>query len=212
MMLPKRDRREEETGRNDSVDEESSSEREGDSGGAEEPDSAADVETGGPLIAVDPKRLERLESRAAEMEEHAKRIMAEYMNYRSRSEKERERAAQEAEERLLRRLCAPLGDLLRALGAATCADDLEGLKEGLAIVTRRFDELSASLGLEPINETGVPFDPHYHEAVLVREEEGVDPNTVVCVVEPGWLLRSGDDETVLVPAKVGVSGGPCREE
>ena len=63
-------------------------------------------------------------------------------------------------------------------------------------------------GVEPIYPQGEKFDPRYHEAVLLEENDDVEPNTILDVVEPGWLYCEGEQKQVIKPAKVKVSKHP----
>ena len=55
-----------------------------------------------------------------------------------------------------------------------------------------YDQLMASLlaeGVEPIEALNQPFDPNIHQAMMMEEVEGVEPNTVVMELQKGYMLK-----------------------
>jgi len=95
-------------------------------------------------------------------------------------------------------------DLGRALSC--CAADTEGsehLKEGIRLIHKRMEDLLAQQGVKRIEAVGTPFDPIYHEAVLMEEAPDVPENTVIEELEVGYLFQG----ILIRPAKVKVAKG-----
>lgn len=149
--------------------------------------------------------LEDLTARLAETEaardeylEHAKRVAADFDNFRKRMAREQESLVTRANERLVRELLPVLDDLERALDAAAAHEEAK-LEEGVALVERELRGALAREGLVEI-ETDGRFDPHVHEALLSQPSEA-EEGAIVQVLQKGYRL--GD--RVLRPARVIVS-------
>jgi molecular chaperone GrpE len=124
------------------------------------------------------------------------RLAADFDNYRKRVAREHVELTKRANERILNELLPVLDDLERALEAASAHEEAK-LEEGVELVHRSLAALLERHGLTPIETEGA-FDPHVHEALLAQPGEGVDPGSVLQVLQKGYSL--GD--RVLRPARV----------
>lgn len=133
------------------------------------------------------------------------RLAADFDNFRKRAVRERDQAASAADAKLLGELLAVLDDFERALEHAGDAADGSAhsqLVEGIRMTHARLLGVLSQHGLSEIPADGA-FDPHLHEAMMMQPAPaGVAPNTVLQVVQKGYML--GD--RVLRHAKVIVSG------
>jgi molecular chaperone GrpE len=127
------------------------------------------------------------------------RLAADFDNYRKRVAREHVELTKRANERILNELLPVLDDLERALEAASAHEEAK-LEEGVELVHRSLAALLERHGLTPIETEGA-FDPHVHEALLAQPGDGVDPGSVLQVLQKGYRL--GD--RVLRPARVIVS-------
>lgn len=179
-------------------------------------DSDRDRENGGPPAAAgdvaapgagaeagDPGDGEALRAELAALRDRHLRLQAEFDNYRKRQQRERDDVHRQARERLLRELPAVVDNLERALKhAATKEATQESLGEGIDLVLRQLHEILSRFGAEPMQATGVAFDPHLHEAMARVPTAGDPPDgTVVEEFRRGWLI----DGKVLRPALVAVA-------
>jgi molecular chaperone GrpE len=134
--------------------------------------------------------------RVAELTADLQRLSAEYANYRKRVERDRVAVVEMATAGLLAGLLPVLDDVERARQHG----DLTG---GFQAVGEALEALTAKLGLERFGETGEPFDPSVHEALMQAEP---DPTATVAVCaavfSPGYRLSGG---RVLRPARVSVA-------
>ncbi len=80
--------------------------------------------------------------------------------------------------------------------------DAESLFEGMNATIKLMQNAFKAVGLEEINPIGHPFDPEFHEAMVVKHLENVRPNKVITVFEKGYLLNG----RLIRPARVEVSG------
>ena len=140
---------------------------------------------------------EKLEKELAESREQYQRMLAEYANYKRRTEQEKEQIGAFTKAEILTALLTSLDNMERAV-EAPAGDDY---KAGVDLVMRQFKEALEKMGLEEINPQGEPFDPNFHNAVMREDAEDVDTETVTQVFQKGYKL--GDK--VLRPAMVKVA-------
>ncbi|MCL2497368.1 MAG: nucleotide exchange factor GrpE [Symbiobacteriaceae bacterium] len=145
-------------------------------------------------------RLQEEAEARAEAELQVKRWQADFENYRRRVTREREEFIQYASLELIQRLLPVLDNYERALAAS--ANDPQSFRDGVEMIYRQQLEVLIREGLEVVDPAGEPFDPNFHEAVLsVAAEEGVASQTVVEVLQKGYILRG----RLLRPALVKVA-------
>ena len=145
--------------------------------------------------------LQEARGEAQAAADRALRTLAEFDNYRRRTEREREEAIGRGRADVLRELLEVCDNFDRALehaGEGVPASFLEGMK----LVARGLHDLLDRKGVARIEAEGRPFDPEQHEALTVMPRAGAAPDTVIQVVQAGYRL--GD--RVLRPAKVIVAG------
>ena len=82
---------------------------------------------------------------------------------------------------------------------------VQSFKEGVEITAKQLDSAFEKFQLKPIDPQGEKFDPHRHQAISQVDAPGTEPNTVVTVLQKGYLLH----DRVLRPALVVVSRGPA---
>ena len=130
------------------------------------------------------------------------RTEAELQNFRRRTQRDLEEARRSAEERALLDLIDFLDDLERALAAARDAGAEASWVQGVELVAQRMRDSLARAGVTAVTPVGEPFDPRFHEAlVLMPAPAGKQPGTVLHVERTGY--RRGD--RVLRPARVTVA-------
>jgi molecular chaperone GrpE len=141
-------------------------------------------------------------SEAQEMRDRYLRTLADFDNFRKRSEREKADFKRYAVAESIRELLPVLDNFDRALEHAEEGDEFH--KGVLMIYKQLFDVLQRS-GLKPIDETNVRFDPNIHEAVVREEDSSVPSHTVVAILQKGYFLH----DRLLRPALVKVAvGGP----
>lgn len=153
--------------------------------------------------------LERVRSELESTKDQLMRRMAEFQNYRRRTELEKGFLIEMGKAMVIRDMLDVLDDLERSLQAAEQAEERNeqreayaSLKEGVELVYRKFRDALAKHGVEPIEAVGQPFDEERHEAVMQQPApEGTPPGIVLQELQKGY--RMGD--RILRHAKVIVS-------
>lgn len=140
------------------------------------------------LNAAEPK------SKEAELLADLQRLQAEFVNYKSRVERDRDVARNSAIAEVIRAFLPALDDLTRAENHG----DLEGTP--FAAVVTKLRNAGDKFGLKAFGAKGDKFDPELHNALVQTPNNEVTETVVADVVEPGFML--GD--RLLRPAMVAV--------
>jgi molecular chaperone GrpE len=145
--------------------------------------------------------LEALEETRRERDEYlslAQRTKADFENYRKRVAGETEAARERGKAELAAELVPVLDNLERALAAANIdpVDALTGevaaegaLEQGVVLTYRDLMGTLVRAGVEAYDPKGEKFDPQWHEALSTRSEEGIEPGTVLDVMQKGYRLN-----------------------
>ena len=157
-----------------------------------------------PIVDEIEVEVSRLQQEVDRLRELYLRKMADFDNYRKRQERDMVEFRRFAHSDLLRD-CLPVIDNLERALVAPAGNGGGSLQTGVELVLRQFKEILARYGLSEVNPLGEPFDPSFHEAFQRQEMEGVAENTVVQVLQKGYLLG----ERLLRPALVVVSASPA---
>src|SRR4029079_11022740 len=124
-----------------------------------------------------------LQAEIADLRDRSIRTLADFENYRRRSERERDELKRYAIGDVLRELLPVLDNLRRALAAGGTVDDL---KTGVELTLRQFTELLKQRGIAEVPALGAPFDPVVHEAVARVDDETVEAPTVIDGLQPAY--------------------------
>ena len=114
------------------------------------------------------------------------RLMADFQNFRKRTEKEKADVYSFANEKIMTDLLTVLDNFERALGSE-CRD--EAYAEGMKMIFKQLSDILTASGLEEIDAVGQDFDPNFHHAVLTDNNEDFDSGKVTEVLQKGYKLN-----------------------
>ena len=137
----------------------------------------------------------------------ALRAQADAMNVQRRAEQEIEKARKFALERFCGDLLSVVDNLERALESSGDEQGSAALAEGVELTRKGFMDVLAKYGVEAVDPTGEPFDPETAQAMSMVEQSDAEPNSVVAVMQKGYLLNG----RLLRPAMVMVAKAPSAE-
>jgi molecular chaperone GrpE len=146
----------------------------------------------------------KLASAMADAEKHREewlRAKAETENVRRRGQDDVAKAHRYGIEGFAAALLAVKDSLDAALTVENTS--IESFKQGVELTARQLDSVFEKFALKPIDPQGEKFDPHRHQAIA-QVESDQEPNTVVSVLQKGYLLH----DRVLRPAMVTVAKKP----
>ena len=149
--------------------------------------------------------VEALQAQVQEFQEQMLRSQAEMQNVRRRAEIDVEKAHKFALEKFVKELL-PVADSLEKAVESTEGHDESGelvasIREGVEMTLSLFMSSLKKFNVEQINPVGEPFDPQHHEAMSMVPAPDAEPNSVVAVVQKGYLLN----DRVVRPAMVMVA-------
>lgn len=135
--------------------------------------------------------VEELEKEASELEEEkneweskAKKVKADFENYRKEESERKQRWQKQAEEKLAEELIEIMDNLERAIASA---DEDAGIVQGVKMVADQLYEKLEKKGLERIDAEGEEFDPNLHKAVETREHD--EENKVLEQKRKGYMFE-----------------------
>jgi molecular chaperone GrpE len=155
-------------------------------------------------VAALREQLEAAEKTRDEYLKLAKSARADFENYQIRARRDRDEERRYAQMPLAHDLLGPLDNLERATAAAKQAGEKGALAQGVTMVVAQLLDALRRHGITPIEAQGQPFDPNLHQAVLQMPSAEHPANTVVQVLETGYMMH----DRVLRPARVAVSAAP----
>ncbi len=128
---------------------------------------------------------------------------AEMENLLKRTERDIKNAHKFALERFLEELF-PVRDCLEmGLEVANDSVDVLKLKEGVDLTLKQLSAAMEKFGIREVNATGTKFNPAEHEAIAVVPTDQAEPNSVIQVIQKGYVLNG----RLIRPAKVLVAQG-----
>ena len=131
------------------------------------------------------KKDNKLQDKVDELEDRVKRQMAEFENFKKRSNKEREALYNSLLADIIASFLPVIDNLEKAVQAKT---EDEGYKQGIELVLKQFVDVLTKFGVEEIKTVGETFDPEVHEAVSSIQDETKGEKEVVQEFRKGYKI------------------------
>ena len=133
----------------------------------------------------------KVEDELADMKDKYLRLYSEFENFRRRTAKERLDLIQTSTEDLMRSLLPVLDDYDRASDQMEKAEDVESVKEGVALIHTKFRQILESKGLKEMDSSvGNEFDAEMHEAITQAPAPSDDlKGKIIDEIEKGYQLK-----------------------
>lgn len=139
-----------------------------------------------PEQAAEQDRAAELEAKLNETKDSLLRLMAEYDNYRKRSQREKEAAYTDSKIDVIAEILPVLDNFERA--AMNEDAEAEDYKKGIKMIFAQFDNVLKKLGVETFGEKGEEFDPNMHNAVMHIDNEELGENVIAEVFATGYKI------------------------
>ena len=148
-------------------------------------------------------KIKEYEKLIKELEDKILVISADNVNYRKRKDEEVSRLLKFCNEDIIKDLLSISDNFERALKIAEDKTDEEFIKfnEGYKMIYCSIQNILEKYDVKAIDGANKPFDPVYHNAVIMEAKEGVEPGMVIEVLQKGYLYK----DKVIRPAMVKVS-------
>ncbi|MGI6580515.1 MAG: nucleotide exchange factor GrpE [Saccharofermentanales bacterium] len=131
----------------------------------------------------------KLEEEYAELNDRFLRLIAEYDNFRKRSQREKDSLYSDSVFDVCKAWLPVLDNLDRAIDAAEkfVSDESRQMAEGMEMVRRQALEVMDGLGVEMMDCLGERFDPEFHEAVAHVEDDSYGEGEIIDVLQKGYI-------------------------
>ena len=117
------------------------------------------------------------------------RLMAEFDNYRKRTEKEKASQFQSGEAKVLEKILPVLDSFERGMKAVPEEKHEDPVYQGMDKIYKQLMKILTDLGVEPIDAEGKPFDLELHNAVMQVENDELEENTVAAELQKGYTFK-----------------------
>ena len=135
------------------------------------------------------KKDKQIEDLTAQLDDLRKRNLAEFENFRKRTEKEKSTMFDMGAKSVLEKLLPIIDNFERGF-AGLCEEQMsDPFVSGMDMVYKQLVKALADMGVEPIEAVGKPFDPNLHNAVMHVEDENLGENTVAQEFQKGYLYH-----------------------
>ena len=145
------------------------------------------------------KKTAALEEKVAELEDRTKRQMAEFENFRKRTEKEKSMMFETGAKSVIEKILPVIDNFERGL-AAIEPDNKDSFYDGMCMIHKQMLDELEKIGVTPIEALGKEFDPNFHNAVMQVESDEFESGVVAQELQKGYMYR----ETVVRYSMVAV--------
>lgn len=135
------------------------------------------------------KKKDKKDEKIEELTDQLRRQMAEFDNYRKRTDKEKASMYIIGAKEIVEKLLPVVDSFERGLGTATEEQMADPFVDGMNKVYKQMLTALSELGVKPIEAVGQEFNPDFHNAVMHVEDESVGENIVVEEFQKGYLYK-----------------------
>lgn len=135
------------------------------------------------------KKKDKKDQQIEELTDRVQRQMAEFDNFRKRSEKEKSAMYEIGAKSVVEKILLTVDNFERGFAALTEEQKSDPFVEGMDKVYRQMMTTLEEIGVKPIEAVGKEFDPNFHNAVMHVEDDSVGENIIVEEFQKGYLYR-----------------------
>lgn len=135
------------------------------------------------------KKQEALKQKVDELEDRVKRQMAEFDNFRKRTEKEKTAMFETGARSVIEKILPVVDNFERGLAAIPAEEMGKGYAEGMQMIYKQLMTELDGLGVKPIEALGQEFNPEFHNAVMQVESEEYESGIVAQELQKGYMYR-----------------------
>lgn len=174
----------------DAEDTESAKESAGEDTENEDPKGGADEEkkTGKKFFGKKEKK-DKKDEKIEELTDRLTRQMAEFENFRKRTEKEKSQMYEIGAKDVIDKILPVVDNFERGLNTAKESEKEDPFIQGMEMVYKQFMTALEGIGVKPIEALGKEFDPEFHNAVMHVDDAGLGENVIVEELQKGYLYR-----------------------
>ncbi len=164
--------------------------------GAGDMDGAGDAKDSGngtkkeePKKGLFGKKKDKKAEQIEELNDRLRRTMAEFDNFRKRTEKEKSAMYEIGAKSIVERILPVIDNFERGLSAPPADESAKAFVDGMDMIYKQLLKTLEESGVKAIEAVGQEFDPNFHNAVMHVEDESVGENVIVEEFQKGYLYR-----------------------
>ena len=135
------------------------------------------------------KRQDALKQKIEELEDRVKRQMAEFDNFRKRTDKEKTAMYEIGAKSVIEKILPVVDNFERGLASVPEEEKGNGFADGMQMIYKQLMTELENIGVKPIEAIGQEFDPDYHNAVMQVESEEYETGIVAQELQKGYTYR-----------------------
>lgn len=137
------------------------------------------------------KKQDALKEKIEELEDKVKRQMAEFDNFRKRSDKEKSQMFETGAKSVIEKILPVVDNFERGLAAIPEEEKGNAFADGMNMIYKQLMTELESIGVKPIEAVGEEFNPDFHNAVMQVESEEYESGIVAQELQKGYTYREG---------------------
>ena len=135
------------------------------------------------------KKKDKSEQKVEELTDRLKRTMAEFDNFRKRTEKEKAAMFEVGAKSVIEKMLPVIDNFERGLATLSDEEKEQPFAQGMDKIYKQFVASLEELGVKAIEAEGNEFDPNFHNAVMHVEDESLGENIVAEELQKGYMYR-----------------------
>lgn len=135
------------------------------------------------------KEMAAKDEKIEELNDRLMRTMAEFDNFRKRSEKEKSQMFDIGAKSVIEKILPIIDNFERGLGTITDKEKESGFAQGIVMIYKQLLTSLEEIGVKPIEAVGQQFDPNLHNAVMHGEDENLGENIISDEFQKGYMYR-----------------------
>ena len=135
------------------------------------------------------KKKDKKDEKIEELQDRLMRNMAEFENFRKRSEKEKTQMFEIGAKDIIEKMLPVLDNFERGLGTVSEEEKEGAFVQGIEQIYKQFLKVLEDAGVKPFEAVGKEFDPNFHNAVMHGEDEELGENIVSEEFQKGYLYH-----------------------
>lgn len=135
------------------------------------------------------KAKSQMEEKIAELEEQRVRQLAEFENFRKRSEREKSQMFEMGAKDVIEKILPVIDNFERGLMGVPEEQKEEPFVQGMELVYKQILTAFEALGVQPIEAVGKEFDPSMHNAVMAVDDDSLESGTIAEELQKGYLYK-----------------------
>lgn len=135
------------------------------------------------------KKNEAMQAKIDELEDRVKRQMAEFENFRKRTDKEKAMMFETGAKSVIEKILPVVDNFERGLATIPEGDENSPFANGMKMIYKQMMDELEKLGVKPIEAVGQEFDPNFHNAVMQMESEEYESGVVAQEMLKGYTYH-----------------------